>query len=107
MTEETNSRNADKFVVRLKPGMRDQLKARAKADNTTMNAAAVTAIEKNLANGKAFDAVLQILDRELGANWTGFVHIKREHLSALLGSSNLPSGHPAISAAGVALAVPE
>jgi hypothetical protein len=66
MTEEINSRSADKFVVRLKPGMRDQLKARAKSDNQSMNAAAVTAIEKYLAQGKAIDALLAVLEREVG-----------------------------------------
>lgn len=107
MTEDNNSRNADKFVVRLKPGMRDQLKARAKADNQTMNATAVTAIEKNLANGRAFDAVLAILEREIGNSGKSLVSIKREHLQILLDNTTLIPTSPTRCAAAVALGVPE
>lgn len=100
MTEEINSRNADKFIVRLKDGMRDQLKERAKADNQSMNAAAVTAIEKYLAQGKAIDALLAVLEREVGNSGKGMASIKRTDLKDLMLNCTLSgSSHPMKAAA--------
>ena len=72
MNENTriDSRAADKFVVRLKPNMRAQVKARAKADNQTMNDCVVTAVEKHLTQGAAFDALLALVrDQAFLPSW--------------------------------------
>jgi hypothetical protein len=104
MTKEYDSRSADKFVVRLKGDMRNELKGRAKADNQTMNEAAVTAIEKYLAQGKAFDALLQIVERAINPCGGAFVTIKREHLQALVDNTKLAGTSPTLAAAAIALA---
>jgi hypothetical protein len=72
-----------------------------------MNAAAVTAIEKYLAQGKAIDALLAVLEREVGNSGKGMVSIKREHLMSLVARTTLQDISAPVKAAHEALAVPE
>lgn len=48
MTFESGSRDADKFVVRLPDGMRDQVAAAATADDRSMNSLIVKALREYL-----------------------------------------------------------
>lgn len=102
MTANEN-RSADKFVVRLKPGQRDQLKARAKADNQTMNETAITAIEKHLARSEAFDRLLKLAEQAITAEADAVVTIKREHLQRLAKFSELTKDDQSVVAAITAL----
>lgn len=79
-----DSRTADKFVVRLATGQRDRLKARAKADHQSMNDAVLTAIDKHLDQGAAFDELLRILQKAIQPQGGAFVSIRRDYLQQLL-----------------------
>lgn len=57
MAFEYDSRTADKFVVRLPDGMRDQVAAAADADDRSMNSLIVTAIRNEL-DGRQRQSVL-------------------------------------------------
>ena len=80
---EHDSRLADKFVIRMKPGQRDRLKVRAQAENQSMNDAAVTAIDKHLDHGEAFDELLRIVRQSLKPQGGAFVSIRRDYLQAM------------------------
>ena len=58
------NRNDEKFVVRLKPGQREQVKARAKAEHRTMNDVVIVALARYLEQGDEFDRLLALLDKE-------------------------------------------
>jgi hypothetical protein len=108
MTENTriDSRAADKFVVRLKPGMRAQVKARAKADNQTMNDCVVTAVEKHLTQGAAFDALLKLVEQSIAPQTGTLVSIQRKHLQALYNAACQiisPGSEPMVAAAAILL----
>lgn len=99
------SKEPDKFLVRLKPGQRDALKERAAKEHRPMNDVIVTALDKHLEHGDAFDALLDVVKRALEPQTSTFVTIKREHLQRLcrtlmaldeLGTTN---GDPAVAAA--------
>lgn len=103
------NRNADKFVVRLKPGQRDRVKARAKTDNQAMNDVVLTALDKHLDQGEAFDELLRIVQRAIQPTGGSFVSIRRDYLSALVnaaGAKLASTSEPMVAAAAV-LHVPE
>lgn len=82
--QEHDSRTADKFVVRMKPGQRERLKDRAQADNQSMNDAMVTALDKHLDQGEAFDELLRIVKQSLQPQGGAFVTIRRDYLRDLV-----------------------
>lgn len=82
--QEHDSRTADKFVVRMKPGQSERLKDRAQADNQSMNDAVVTALDKHLDQGEAFDELLRIVKQSLQPQGGTFVTIKRTYLQQLV-----------------------
>lgn len=45
--QDTESRHADKYIVRFPDGMRDRLKAEAKANNRTLNAEIVARLQES------------------------------------------------------------
>lgn len=55
------SRDADKFVIRLPDGMRDQLDARSVRDGQSMNSVAVEAITNHLAMREEQQIILEAL----------------------------------------------
>ncbi|WP_342650883.1 Arc family DNA-binding protein [Pseudomonas sp. REB1044] len=61
MAFEHDSRTADKFVVRLPDGMRDQVAATAAADERSMNGLIVIAIREYLDRGQRANALLDAL----------------------------------------------
>ncbi|CAI3796660.1 hypothetical protein GLGCALEP_01609 [Pseudomonas sp. MM221] len=61
MAFEYGSREADKFVVRLPEGMRDQVAAAADADDRSMNSLIVTAIRNELEGRARANAILDAL----------------------------------------------
>ena len=65
-----NSRDADKFVVRLPDGMRADIETAAGAMHTSMNTFFVQAVEEKLARGARqellLDALQQAIDRAGG-----------------------------------------
>lgn len=61
MAFEYDSRSADKFVVRLPDGMRDQVAAAADADDRSMNSLIVIAIREHLGRSKRANALLDAL----------------------------------------------
>jgi hypothetical protein len=60
------NRNDEKFVVRLKPGQREQVKARAKAEHRAMNDVVIVALARYLEQGDEFDRLLALLGKEAG-----------------------------------------
>lgn len=96
-----DSRTAEKFVVRTKPGLRDRLKERAQKDNQAMNEAANTALERYLEQGQAFDELLRIVNQAVQPQTGAFVTIKREYLRELVlaNRGDLPNANPAMVAA--------
>lgn len=104
-----DSRTADKFVVRMKPGQRERLHARAQADNRSMNDAAVTAIDRYLDQGVAFDELLRIIERAIKPQAGAFVTIRRDYLAelALAASAKLSSASEPMVAAAAVLHVQE
>lgn len=79
-----DSRTADKFVVRTKPEQRERLKARAQAENRSMNDAVVTAIDRYLDQGEAFDELLRIVQQAIQPQTGAFVTIHRSYLQQLV-----------------------
>nr|WP_315403173.1 Arc family DNA-binding protein [uncultured Pseudomonas sp.] len=61
MSFNKNSREADKFVVRLPDGMRDLVAAAADADDRSMNSLIITAIRNELAGRTRANAMLDAL----------------------------------------------
>lgn len=61
MAFEHDSRTADKFVVRLPEGMRDQVAAAADADDRSMNSLIITAIRNELDGRARANALLDAL----------------------------------------------
>ncbi|MDG9890191.1 MULTISPECIES: YlcI/YnfO family protein [Pseudomonas] len=61
MAFEYDSRTADKFVVRLPDGMRDQVAKAAEADDRSMNSLIVTAIRNELDGRARANAILDAL----------------------------------------------
>jgi predicted HicB family RNase H-like nuclease len=57
------NRNDEKFVVRLKPGQREQVKARAKAEHRTMNDVVIVALARYLEQGDEFDRLLALMNK--------------------------------------------
>lgn len=105
MTNDT--RNADKFVVRMKPGQRERTKARAKADSQAMNDVVVSALDRYLDQGERFDRLLDLVDRATKPQGGAFVTIRREYLQALVNSSVLMKDAEPMIAAAAVLHVPE
>lgn len=56
-----SSRDADKFVVRLPDGMRDQVAAAAEADDRSMNSLMIKAVREYLSGRERADALLDAL----------------------------------------------
>lgn len=82
--EGQSSRTADKFVVRLKQGLRERLKERAQKDNQAMNEAHNTALERYLDQGEAFDELLRIVNQAIQPQGGAFVTIHRSYLQDLV-----------------------
>lgn len=61
MAFEYGSRDADKFVVRLPDGMRDQVAIAANADDRSMNSLIVKAIREYLDHNARVSALLDAL----------------------------------------------
>ncbi|MFV3286168.1 Arc family DNA-binding protein [Pseudomonas sp. NY15356] len=61
MAFEYDSRTADKFVVRLPDGMRDQVAAAASADDRSMNSLIITAIRNELEGRARANALIDAL----------------------------------------------
>lgn len=61
----SDSRTAEKFVVRMPDGMRDQLSAQADAEFTSMNALFVKALDQYLNNSQKQEILLQALEEKL------------------------------------------
>ncbi|UBM27152.1 Arc family DNA-binding protein [Pseudomonas sp. p1(2021b)] len=61
MAFEYDSRTADKFVVRLPDGMRDQVAAAASADDRSMNSLIITAIRNELEGRARANAIIDAL----------------------------------------------
>lgn len=57
--QDYDSRTAEKFVVRLPEGVRDQIKARAEVDDRSMNDVVVHLIKRGLNQSEEFDALLK------------------------------------------------
>lgn len=55
------SRDADKFVIRLPAGMRDQLDARSALDGQSMNSVAVEALTNHLAMREEQQIIMEAL----------------------------------------------
>ncbi|MEN5111318.1 YlcI/YnfO family protein [Pseudomonas sp. TWI672] len=66
MAFDYDSRTADKFVVRLPDGMRDQVAAAADADDRSMNSLIVTAIRNELDGRVRANALLDALSQAAG-----------------------------------------
>ena len=63
--QDTESRHADKYIVRFPDGMRDQLKEAAKASNRTMNAEIVARLQSSLEGAAVFPfAIDQAIEHE-------------------------------------------
>jgi predicted transcriptional regulator len=62
-----SSRDADKFVVRLPDGMRDQVAAAADADDRSMNSLIITAIRNELDGRERANALLNALAQAVDA----------------------------------------
>ena len=66
-----NSRELDKFILRLPDGMRDLIAEEAKANNRSMNAEVVSRLQNSFEKGETGtgggrpDAVAQMLDKRL------------------------------------------
>jgi hypothetical protein len=84
------SRNDEKFVVRLKPGQREQVKARAKAENRAMNDVVIVALERYIEQGNRFDVLLGVLEKQAVPKGKR-VTVNRADLLALIGESGLSS----------------
>ncbi|TWC18159.1 Arc-like DNA binding dprotein [Pseudomonas sp. SJZ085] len=61
MNKQFDSRLADKFVVRLPDGMRDEIDARATADDRSMNSVFVQAMRQYLDNQQRQELLLGAL----------------------------------------------
>ncbi|MCE0881091.1 MULTISPECIES: YlcI/YnfO family protein [Pseudomonas] len=70
MAFEYGSRDADKFVVRLPDGMRDQVAAAANADDRSMNSLIVAAIRNELDGRTRANALLDALAKAADAKGT-------------------------------------
>lgn len=105
----TKGRPEEKFVVRFKPGQRQQLADRAKADNQAMNDVMLTAFERHVESQEAFDALLQLVGKAIRPQGGAFVSIKREYLIALRNAAagKLASSSEPMTAADAVLAIPE
>ena len=62
----TNSRTADKFVVRLPDGMREQVAEVARKNHRSMNSEIIDRLEQSLLNAQ-FESAQQMLDGSLNA----------------------------------------
>ena len=62
----TNSRTADKFVVRLPNGMREQVAEVARKNHRSMNSEIIDRLEQSLLNNQ-FEPAQQMLDGALNA----------------------------------------
>lgn len=62
----TNSRTADKFVVRLPNGMREQVAEVARKNHRSMNSEIIDRLEQSLLNTQ-FEPAQQILDGSINA----------------------------------------
>lgn len=83
-------RNSEKFVVRLKPGQREQVKARAKAEHRTMNDVVIVALDRYMEQGNRFDVLLGVLEKAAIPKGK-LVTVNRSDLLGLIGESGLSS----------------
>ncbi|WP_275628793.1 Arc family DNA-binding protein [Pseudomonas sp. 273] len=63
-----NSRDADKFIVRLPDGMRDEVEAAARRDERSMNSLVVVALREYLHGQQQKQALLDALTKAAGSN---------------------------------------
>jgi len=64
----SNSRDADKFIVRLPDGMRDEVEAAARRDERSMNSLVVVALREYLHGQQQKQALLDALTKAAGSN---------------------------------------
>ncbi|MPT40684.1 MAG: Arc family DNA-binding protein [Achromobacter sp.] len=64
----SNSREADKFVVRLPDGMRGEVEAAAERDERSMNSLIVVALREYLHGQQQKQALLDALTKAAGSN---------------------------------------
>ena len=91
-----NSRNADKFVVRLPDGMREEIADRAKANNRSMNSEIVVMIKNQLNGGEPLSdsatALIDLVKAELGERTQERREEEtKEAIANYLNGSGLPS----------------
>lgn len=67
MLRNGNSRTADKFVVRMPDGVRDQVAGQCKTEHISMNSFVVQAIEEKLARDAGAPDLLGQLNERLAA----------------------------------------
>lgn len=63
-----NSRDADKFVVRLPDGMRAEVEAAARRDERSMNSLIIVALREYLHGQQQKQALLDALTKAAGGN---------------------------------------
>lgn len=63
--EPYNSRNAPKFMVRLRPGQRERITERAATEHRAMNDLITVAIDRYLDQQGAFDLLLDKMAKEV------------------------------------------
>ena len=91
-----NSRNADKFVVRLPDGMREQIAERAKTNGRSMNAEMVMMMQNQLNGGASLSdsasALIDLVQLELGERTQERRdQDTKEAISTYLAGSGLPN----------------
>lgn len=63
--DQYNSRNADKFVVRLNEGQRLRIAQRARAEQCSMNDLCIRALDRYMQQSEAFDKALKLIEEGL------------------------------------------
>ncbi len=71
-----NSRNADKFVVRLPDGMRERIAAVSSGNHRSMNSEIITRLEESLIGDDAKSAAID--DAKLSKEEKAIVHAARQ-----------------------------
>ena len=89
------------LLVRLRPGQHEAIKAMVKATNQSMSGLVLTAIDRHLDQGRAFDELLRIVGESVNPHNGAFVKIHRAYLADLVKAarSALPQDHSAVVAA--------
>ena len=96
MTQESPSRDQDKFMVRMPEGMRERIAEAAKANNRSMNAEIVARLEESFPPERPLSAQLQVLMNEQLRT----LHAKKSAASIFkaLGNQDFPKTPEALAA---------